>query len=60
MMKCIQCYKETNLKLDIGYCKVPLCDNCKQITVKLKRNWGIPFHEAITLKDEDIMKFGFK
>jgi NAD-dependent SIR2 family protein deacetylase len=59
-MKCIQCYKKTNSKLDIGYCKVPLCNDCKRLTERLRGTWGIPFHEAITLKDEDIMKFGFK
>ena len=42
-MKCIQCYKETNLKLDIGYCKVPMCINCKRLCYRLKDGWGIPF-----------------
>jgi NAD-dependent SIR2 family protein deacetylase len=59
-MKCIQCYKETKSKLDMIYYKLPLCDDCKRLTESLRGTWGIPFPEAVTLKDEDIMEYGFK
>ena len=52
MMKCIHCYKETNLKLDLGYCEVPLCNSCKRLTERLSGNWGIPFPEIHELNEE--------